>query len=80
MKDHPSDEVQVLMSDLEPFIPEPGDPAKILITGESQETVQVIDYYSNPGRAKCLISKQLGFQTLDIVLWVLVRHIGVYEI
>ena len=50
MKDHPGDEVRVPMTDLEPFMPEPGDKAKILISGQSNETVQVIDYYSNPGK------------------------------
>ncbi len=34
---------------MEPFIPEPGDSAKILVSGESEDVVQVIDYYSNPG-------------------------------
>ena len=53
MKDHPGDEVAVPMTDLEPFMPEPGDQAKILISGQSDETVQVIDYYSNPGKKKC---------------------------
>jgi hypothetical protein len=42
-------EAQVPVTDLEPFIPEPGDSAKILIAGESEDVVKVIDYYSNPG-------------------------------
>jgi hypothetical protein len=41
---------EVPCCDLEPFIPEPGDSAKILVSGDSEDVVEVIDYYSNSGK------------------------------
>ena len=42
---------EVPSRDLEPFIPEPGDTAKILIDGDSEDHVRVIDYISNSGKS-----------------------------
>ena len=43
---------EVPSHDLEPFIPEPGDTAKILIDGDSEDHVRVIDYISNSGKSQ----------------------------